>query len=72
LFAVGPDVAKLLAVVTLRKGLLGFIRFYLDGNMAKAGHLKRSWDFSALGRVTRNRGKAMDVEPSGDRRAVDI
>jgi hypothetical protein len=72
LFAVGPDVAKLLAVVTLSKGVLGFIRLFLVGNMAETGHLKRSWDFAALGKVTRNRGKAMDVEPSVDRRAVDI
>jgi hypothetical protein len=34
--------------------------------------LKRSWDFAVLGRVTKNRGKVMDVEPSGDRQAVDI
>jgi hypothetical protein len=33
LFAAVPDVAKFLAVVALRKGVLGFIRLYLDGNV---------------------------------------
>jgi hypothetical protein len=40
LFAVGPDVAKFLAVVTLRKGVLGFIILYPDGNMAEAGQFE--------------------------------
>jgi hypothetical protein len=39
LFAVCPDVAKPLAVETLRF-LLGFIRLYLDGNVAKAGEFE--------------------------------
>jgi hypothetical protein len=34
--------------------------------------LKRSWDFDVLGRVTRNRGKVMGLEPLRDRRAGDI
>jgi hypothetical protein len=38
--AVSPDVAKLLAVETLRKGVLGFIRLYLDGNVAEAGEFE--------------------------------
>jgi hypothetical protein len=37
LFAIGPDVAKLLAVGALRKGILGLISLYLDGNVAEAG-----------------------------------
>jgi hypothetical protein len=41
LFAVGPDVAKLLAVVTLHKGVLGFIILYLDGNMTEAGQFEK-------------------------------
>jgi hypothetical protein len=43
LFAVDPDVAKLLVVVTLRKGVLGFIRvvLYVDGNMAEAGQFEK-------------------------------
>jgi hypothetical protein len=41
LFAVGPDVAKLLAVVTLLKGVLRFIQIYLDGNMAEAGQFEK-------------------------------
>jgi hypothetical protein len=39
LFAVGPDVAEPLAVVTLRKGVLGFV-IYLDGNVEEAGQLE--------------------------------
>jgi hypothetical protein len=34
-------------------------------------NLKRSWDFVVLSRVTRNKGRVMDV-PSGDRQAVGI
>jgi hypothetical protein len=41
LFAVGPDVANLLAVVTMRKGVLGLIILYLDGNMAEAGQFEK-------------------------------
>jgi hypothetical protein len=41
LFAVGPDVAKRLAVVTLRKGVLGFKRLYLDGNVTEAGQFEK-------------------------------
>jgi hypothetical protein len=59
-------------IVTLGKGGLGFILIYLYGNMAEAGQFERSWDFAILGRVSRNRGKAMGMEPSGGRRAVDI
>jgi hypothetical protein len=64
--AVGPDVAKLLVVVTLRKGVFEMEMWQ------RPNSLKRSWDFAFLGRVTRKRGKVMDVESSGDRRSVDI
>jgi hypothetical protein len=40
LFAVGPDVAKLRAVVTLRKGVFGVIILYLDGHIAEAGQFE--------------------------------
>jgi hypothetical protein len=40
LLAVRPDVAKRLAVVTLRKGVLGFVIHFLDGNMAEAGQFE--------------------------------
>jgi hypothetical protein len=40
LFAVGPDVAKLLTVKTLGEGGLGFIRLYLHGDVAEAGELE--------------------------------
>jgi hypothetical protein len=33
-------VAKLLAVVAPRKGVLGFIQLYHDGNVADAGEFK--------------------------------
>jgi hypothetical protein len=36
LLAVSPDMAKLLAVVTLHETSLGFVPFYPDCNMAKA------------------------------------
>jgi hypothetical protein len=35
LFAIRPDVAKLLAVVALREGILSFTRLHLDGNVAE-------------------------------------
>jgi hypothetical protein len=40
LFAVRPDVAKLLAVVALREGVLCSICLYLDGNVAEAWRLE--------------------------------
>jgi hypothetical protein len=36
LLAICPDVAKLLEIVALRKGILWFIHLYLDGNVAGA------------------------------------
>jgi hypothetical protein len=71
LFAVGPNVAKLLAVKTLGERGLGFIRLYLHGDMAEAGQLEDCGDFSVLGRVTRNRGRFTILDASGDRR-VDV
>jgi hypothetical protein len=35
LLAVSPDMAKFLAVVTLRETSLGFVRLYLECSMAK-------------------------------------
>jgi hypothetical protein len=37
LLAVFPDVAELLAVVTLRKSILCFVRLYPDSNVAEVG-----------------------------------
>jgi hypothetical protein len=37
LFVGNPEVAKLLALVALHKGVLRFIRLYLDGNVAAVG-----------------------------------
>jgi hypothetical protein len=45
LFSGDPDVAKLLALVALHKGVLRFIRLYLDGNVAEAGEFKRVLGF---------------------------
>jgi hypothetical protein len=36
LFAAGPDMAELLAVVTMRETSLVFVHLYPDYNMAKA------------------------------------
>jgi hypothetical protein len=33
-------VAKLLAVETLREGVLGFVSLHLDGNVAEVGEFK--------------------------------
>jgi hypothetical protein len=41
LFADGPDVAKFLAVVALRKGILRSVGLYLDGNVAEIGQFKQ-------------------------------
>jgi hypothetical protein len=41
LFAVGPDLAKILAVVALRKVVLGLIRLYLDANVTEIGEFKQ-------------------------------
>jgi hypothetical protein len=49
LLAIGPDVAKLLAVVTLRKGVLGFVRLYLDGDVAEAGQFEYFLGFACSG-----------------------
>jgi hypothetical protein len=40
LFAVCPDVAELLAVVTLHGTILSFVRLYHDWNVTKAGQSK--------------------------------
>jgi hypothetical protein len=69
LFAVGPDVAKFLAVVALCKGVLGFVGLHLNGNVQRLDNLNRSWDFVVLGRVTRNKGKVICVVPSEDPRS---
>jgi hypothetical protein len=37
LFAISPDVAKLLTVVAPRKGVRGFVRLYPDENVAEPG-----------------------------------
>jgi hypothetical protein len=66
LFTISPDFTKLLAVTTLRKSV------YLDGNVAEVREFEEVLDFVVLDRVTKNRGRVMDVIPSRDRRAVDI
>jgi hypothetical protein len=41
LLAVCPDVAELLAVVTLRKSILGFVCLYPDSNVAEVVQLEQ-------------------------------
>jgi hypothetical protein len=40
LLAIRPDVASLLAVEALCKGILWFVRLYLDGNVAEVIELE--------------------------------
>jgi hypothetical protein len=40
LLAVGPDMAKVLAVVALRKASVSSVQFYLDNNMVKVIQLE--------------------------------
>jgi hypothetical protein len=40
LFAIGPDVTELLAVVTLRQSALGSVCLHLDGNVAEAWQME--------------------------------
>jgi hypothetical protein len=55
LSTVSPDVAKLLAVMTLSKASLSPIRLHPDGNVAKARQMKYCLRFRRPGQVTRNR-----------------
>jgi hypothetical protein len=45
LLAVGPDVAKFLAVEALGEGGLRFVCLYLDANVAEAGQFEYVWGF---------------------------
>jgi hypothetical protein len=73
LLAVCPDVAELLAVVALRKSILGFVRLYPDSNVAEVRQPENSWDFAVLGKVIRNKGRlTVDVPSGGVRRVVVI
>jgi hypothetical protein len=51
--AVGQDMAKILAVVALRKASLSCVRFYLDNNMVKDIQFLISEDFTFLVKVRR-------------------
>jgi hypothetical protein len=67
LLAVSPDVAQLLAVVTLRETSLGFVRLCPDCSWYI------SWDTDVLVNVMRKReGLTEDVPSAGDQRVVDI
>jgi hypothetical protein len=69
LFAVCPDLAKLLVVVAMRKGIYASTLMEMWHRLKS---LKMFCNFSDLGKVTRNKVKVIEVVPSGDRRAVDI
>jgi hypothetical protein len=68
------DMAEFLAVVTLRETSLGFVRLYLDSNVAKASIWKISCDLGVLGKVIRNvgGGGVTLVGPSVDDRRVVV
>jgi hypothetical protein len=74
LLAVGPDVAKLLAVVTLGEDVFLFISLYLDGNVAESGKFKELYGFCRPWRCHKEqgKGKVMFEGPSWGRRAADI
>jgi hypothetical protein len=73
LLAVSPDMAELLADVTLREPSLGSVRLSPDCDMARLVSLNISWDSDVRGKVIRKRGMFTVVVPSaGDRRVADI
>jgi hypothetical protein len=45
LLAVCPDVGEMLAVVALRKSILGFVRLYPDSNVAEVGQPEKLLEF---------------------------
>jgi hypothetical protein len=73
LLAVCSDKAEVLVVMALRKTILSCIYFYPDCDVAEAWQPKISWDFPALGKVIRKRGRFMIFDTSvGDRRVAVI
>jgi hypothetical protein len=70
LLAVCPDVAELLALMTLHKSIL-----YASTPIAmwqRLVGLKISWDFAVLGKVIRKRERFMVFDPSGGDRRVAV
>jgi hypothetical protein len=67
-----PDVAELLALMTMCKASLGPIHFHLDGNVQGLGRLKISCDFAFLDKVMRNNGMFLIVVSSEDDRKVVV
>jgi hypothetical protein len=57
LFAIGPDVAKFLAVVALFEGDLGFVGLYLDCDLAEAGQLEYFLGFNGPGKCYKEQGE---------------
>jgi hypothetical protein len=70
LFSVFPDVAELLAVVALSKAVMGSVGLHPDRNVAEAWQTENFWDFAALGKVMRKRGRFVILGSSGDGRQV--
>jgi hypothetical protein len=56
LLAVDPDMAELLAFITLHETILGFVCLCLDCDMARLISLNISWDFDFLGKVISEEG----------------
>jgi hypothetical protein len=64
LLEVFPDVAELLAVVALRKTILGFIGLYPDCNEEKAWQSEHSLGFCRSGQGYENKGRFLVVASS--------
>jgi hypothetical protein len=72
LLAVCPDVAILLAVVALGKSILCSISLHPDSNVQRLDERQISREFAVLGRVTRNRGRSINLDISGVERRVTV
>jgi hypothetical protein len=73
LFAVSPDTAEFLPVVTLRETRLDFIRSILIATLQSLVSSNILWDFYVLGKVIMKRVMFAVVVPyAGDERVLDI
>jgi hypothetical protein len=73
LLAVSPDMAKLVAAVTLHETRLGFAHLYPVATWQRLVSLNTSWDCDVLGKVIRKMGMFTVVVPSaGDQWVADI
>jgi hypothetical protein len=65
LFAISPDVAELLAVVTLRNSALGSVCLHPDSNVAEAWQTENFLGLCRPRKVTRDRGRLKILDSSG-------